>query len=62
MKRPYRLYAIMALLAGGIPVLTFATCSGTPYAGGYSLFSTNDNLLSDTLDFLGNDGDDDDDD
>ena len=52
---------ILALLAGGFPLVTVATCDRTAYGGSGSLFSTNTDLLSDTLDFV-NGGDDDDDD
>ncbi len=64
MKLWRRRVRLLALLAGGIPLATFATCDRTgPLSGTFNLVSSNDHLVDDVLDFVfGDDRDDDDDD
>lgn len=57
MKARRRLALILALLAGGAPLVTVATCDQAPYGGGFSLFSTGDPVGY----IFGGDDDDDDD-
>jgi len=50
---------VLLLLTGAIPLVTMGTCYNTGTAFGYDLFSTNDNLVNDVVDWLGGDDDDD---
>ena len=49
---------LLALLLGGVPLVTFVTCDQRGNSGGFDVFSTN-NELGDF--FFGGDDDDDDD-
>lgn len=61
MRRRYRV-KLLVLLAGGMPLVTYATCDRTgPQSGVVNLVSSNDDFVQDTLDFIfGGDCDDDD--
>lgn len=62
MRHLRRRALLLALLVGGIPLVTFVTCDQNGNQGGFNLFSTNDNFLDDATDFVfGGDEDDDDD-
>jgi len=53
-------YLLLLVTGATLPVTT-GTCYNTGTAFGYDLFSTNDNLVNDVVDWLGGDDDDDDD-
>ncbi len=59
MKSSRRFIMLLALLAGGIPLATFATCDRTtPYGGAFHLVSSNDDLVADVLDIVFGEDDD----
>ena len=61
MKLAKRRALILALLLGGVPLVTFVTCDQQGNGGGFDVFSTNNDLLDDAGDFIFGDDDDDDD-
>jgi hypothetical protein len=60
MLRLLKRSGFIAILAGAAPLVTVATCDEAPYGSGFSVRSTNDDLLEDVVEFLF-DGDCDDD-
>jgi hypothetical protein len=66
MRRRRYLLKLLALFAGGVPLVTYATCDRTgPHSGTFNLISSNDHLVQNVLDFVlgdhhDDDGDDDD--
>ena len=52
MKLTKHIVTLLALLAGGMPLATFATCNRTDAAGSFRLVSSNDDLVRDVLDIV----------
>ena len=59
MKLTKHIVTLLALLAGGMPLATFATCNRTDdMAGSFRLVSSNDDLVRDALDIVFGEDDD----
>lgn len=52
MKRPNHFVGWLALLAGGVSLVTFGTCDRSDVGGSFYLVSSNDDLVQDVLDIV----------